>query len=210
MASIFELIESQLGQTEIQQLSRTVGAEPDRVQTAVSAAVPALLAALASNARKPEGAAALAGALDRDHDGGLLDQLGELFAAPAGAGAAAAAAPRAANGDGILGHVLGGRRPAVEAVLGKVAGIDGRQAGQLLALLAPVVMGALGKAKRSGGLDAGALAGLLGQEGHRAVAARPQAQGLLEQILDRDGDGQVVDDAARMGMGLLGRFLKRR
>jgi hypothetical protein len=31
--------------------------------------------------------------------------------------------------------------------------------------------------------------------------------GLVGQLLDSDGDGQVADDLAKIGVGLLGKFL---
>ena len=113
-------------------------------------------------------------------------------------------------GDGILRHVLGGGRPAVEAGLGQKTGLRGDQMAQLLALLAPVVMGALGRKQRGSGLDAGALGELLGRERHTVERRAPEGIGVLGGLLDRDGDGQVIDDVAKMGGGLLGSLLRRR
>jgi len=57
------------------QISGQIGADPQSTQTAVSAALPLLLGALARNASQPGGAEALAGALGRDHDGSVLDHV---------------------------------------------------------------------------------------------------------------------------------------
>jgi len=187
MASLLDGLMQQLGGDTMRQLSTQLGADPATTQKAVSAALPTLLGALAKNAQSPEGAAALAGAIDRDHDGSALQNI----AATLGGG----------GGAGILKHVLGGRQEAVQQGVGAAAGLSGPQAGQLLAMLAPIVMGALGSAKRSGGLDAGGLAAMLGQE----RASMGGGPGGLLQLLDRDGDGSVMDDLG----GMLGKMMGR-
>jgi len=92
--------------------------------------------------------------------------------------------------------------------LGGATGLDASQSTQLLAMLAPLVMGAIGQQQRQQCLDAGGKA--------RALAgARPQAQqaspvmGMLNQLLDADGDGSAMDEIAEKGLGLLSGFLKK-
>jgi len=198
MSALLDMLANQLGDTQIQQLSRTVGADEGQVRTAVAGALPLLVSALADNAREPKGAEALAGALERDHDGGLLDQVSDFL----GQG-------KTDDGFGILGHVLGNRRSAAEQGIGRASGLDGAKVAQLLALLAPLVMGALGRVKQERGMGAGALSDLLGQE-REQVRSRTGGQDLLSSLLDRDDDGSVMDDALEMGAGLLSGFLKKR
>ncbi len=190
MASLLDGLMQQLGGDTMRQLSAQLGADPATTQKAVSAALPTLLGALAKNAQSPDGAAALAGALDRDHDGSALNDI----AATLGAG----------GGAGILKHVLGGRQGAVQQGVGAAAGLSGPQAGQLLAMLAPLVMGALGSAKRSSGLDAGGLAAMLGQE-RSALGSGGGGLGGLMKLIDQDGDGSVIDDLG----GMLGKMMGR-
>lgn len=189
MSSLLDGLMQQLGGDTLRQLGTRIGADPASTQQAVSAALPALLGALARNAQTPDGAAALAGALERDHDGSALQDI----AATLGGG----------SGAGILKHVFGGRQEAVQQGVGAATGLSGSQAGQLLTMLAPLVMGALGSAKRARGLDAGGLAAMLGQE--RASLGSGGGLGGLLQLIDRDGDGSVVDDLG----GMLGRMLGR-
>jgi hypothetical protein len=80
---------------------------------------------------------------------------------------------------------------------------------RLLTLLAPLVMGALGRAQRQQGIDAGSLEGFLSRERERAERAGGTSMGALGQLLDQDGDGQVADDVARMGMSVLGSLFKK-
>jgi Bacterial protein of unknown function (DUF937) len=101
--------------------------------------------------------------------------------------------------------VLGGRQEAVQQGVGAATGLSGAQAGQLLAMLAPIVMGALGSAKRSGGLDAGGLAAMLGQERTALGSGASGGLGGLMQLIDRDGDGSVMDDIG----GMLGKMMGR-
>jgi len=72
------------------------------------------------------------------------------------------------------------------------------------------VMGALGRAQRERSLDSGGLQDMLGGERQRAEASVPGGLGPLASILDSDGDGQIGDDLARVGGGLLRRFFSRR
>ena len=44
----------------------------------------------------------------------------------------------------------------------------------------------------------------------RAERGSGTSLGAFAMLLDSDGDGDVKDDVAKMGMGLLNRFLKRR
>ncbi len=198
-----------LGGNTLGQLSRAVGADERTTQRAAMAALPLLLGAMNRNTNDPQGAASLASALDRDHDGGLLDHLGGFLGglgggtAPAGAAAAIPGlSPRAGNGAGILGHIFGDRLGGVERGVGKATGLDSGQTTRLLMALAPMVMAALGRKKRAEGLDAGGLSDLLGRESTRARQAAPDdLLGSLGSLLDRDGDGSPINDV--LG-GLLG------
>ncbi len=75
-------------------------------------------------------------------------------------------------------------------------------------MLAPLVMGALGRESRSKGLDVGGLTSMLA--GERKVAEGSASLGGLAALLDADSDGQIADDVAKLGKGLLGKFLKSR
>jgi hypothetical protein len=199
MSSLLETIARQLGGDTMSQISRKLGTDERTTSTAVGAALPTLLGALARNASRGEGGQALHNALAKDHDGSLLDNLG-AFIGKAEQG----------PGDGILRHVLGSRRSQVEAAVGKSSGLGSESAGGLMQMLAPIVMGALGKAQREKQMNAGALAGFLGDESREIERTQPQAAGLLGQLLDTDGDGDVdLGDLAKHGTGLLGKFLSR-
>lgn len=190
--SLLDMIQKQLGGDAVNQISRQLGTDPSTAQTAIAAALPMLVGALARNAQDPSKAGALASALGR-HDGSVLDDVAGYL----GRG-------DTSDGAGILGHVLGARQETVQTGLGQAAGLDPSKAGMLLSMLAPLVMGALGKAQREKGLDTGGLAGMLGGEQQRATDAAPGVMGMLGSLLDRDHDGSVMDDIG----GILGRLGK--
>jgi len=201
---LMDLLQGQISEGLVDQLSQQLGGA-DKQQTANAAAgiMSTLMGALAKNAATPDGASALANALDNDHDGGVLDNIMGMVT-----GAAQPQNPRAVNGAGILNHVLGGKQSGAIDMISKLSGLDGDKTGSLMTMLAPVVMGALGKTKKSQGLDASALSGLLSGAVKSATNQR-QEMGLIGKFLDQDGDGSVMDDIAGMGMNMLGKFLKR-
>lgn len=196
--SLLEMLTQQLGSQGMEQIGRQLGTDRGTAEKAVPAALATLMGAMARNARQPEGASALAGALSRDHDGGILDNLGGYLSQS-----------DQGPGDGILKHVLGSNRGQVEAALGQGTGLDVSQMAKLLPMLAPLVMGALGRNQRQKNLDAGGLADLLGGETREVARQKPEGMGMLASLLDSDGDGQIGDDLAKMGGGLLKSFLKR-
>ena len=197
MSSLFDQLPQHVNADTIGQIANQIGATPGQTQAAVSAAMPMLLGALARNSATPQGAAGILGALERDHYGSLLDNLGGLLGVISGGnrssagglgdiggmlgGLLAAAAASGGSGGGmmdmggaILGHVFGGKQGNVAASLGKSTGLQSGQILQLLATLAPIVMAVLGKQnQKSGGLDQGGLADILGGAFQKSAAQAP-------------------------------------
>lgn len=196
MSGLLDGLMQHLDSRTMQQVGTELGTDPAATQSAVSTAMPVLLAALARNASSPTGANALAGALDRDHaSAGLGDIASMLGGAQGGAG------------QKILGHILGGGQPAVAQSLGAATGLDSGRTMKLLVMLAPVVLAYLARQKQEKGLDAGGLGSMLGTERDRlqAQAQGGGALGGLMSMLDRDKDGSVVDDVGGMVGKMFGR-----
>ena len=188
----------QLGGGGIEEIGRSVGLSGGDVTNVLAGALPAIMAGLTRNASSSSGAAGLLGALDRDHDGSVLD---DVMGYLGGGGNLAA-------GAGILGHVLGGRQPNVERAVSNSSGVDMASVTKILAMVAPLIMGALGKAKRQQGFDASGLAAALGQQEQAARKVSPSAVDMFSKMLDSDGDGDPMDDIVKMGSGLLGSLFK--
>lgn len=187
MAGLLELVTQSLDGDPQRQLGRRLGITPQQTQSAMAAALPMLLAGLARNAATPQGANALDTALERDHDGSLLDHLGGLLGGEAGAS-------RATDGSGILGHVLGDRQEAAQTAVAGASGVNGAQAAQLLAMLAPIVMSAIGRTRRQQGVRADGLGEMLTGAQRQSTQGQPGLMQLANRLLDRDGDGSAMND----------------
>lgn len=219
-SSMIDILGQQLGQEAMAgMLAQKTGLDPSTARQAVKIGLPLIVAALARNSADAKGADALSGALARDHDGSLLDNL-DGYLKQGG---------NPSMGDAILGHVLGGDRSQIEAEVGRETGLDPSVLAKLLPLLAPLVLAYLGRAQRQEQLSPGDLSGYLNREratieqaGFPGVLPPSQAQpgprstiqeqgaDILSGMLDANKDGSVTDDAARIGMGMLGKLLRRK
>ena len=188
----------QLGGGGINEIARSVGLSSSDVGNVLAGSVPAMMAGLTRNAASSGGADGLLGALDRDHDGSILD---DVMGYLGGGG-------DLAGGAGILGHILGGRQTYVESAVSRSSGVDLASVAKIMAMVAPLIMGALGTMKRQQGFDASGLAAALGQEERAARQVSPSAVDMFAKMLDSDGDGDPIDDIVKMGSGLLGSLFK--
>src|SRR5215471_17096611 len=178
MAGLMDIITQSIGGDTMKQMSRQLGASEQSTGTAVSAALPLLLSALARNASQPQGASSLLRALDKDHDGSVLDDLTGLINNP-----------QSGPGAGILGHVLGDRQEAAQTALAQTSGMNAGSAGQLLTMLAPIVMGALGRAQRQQGLDSAGLGAMLQGEHQDLHQSAPGPMDMVTRLLGQESGG---------------------
>lgn len=200
MASILDVMMGALRSSGgIDQMSQSLGIGQSDVTKVLSFALPAMMGGLTRNAASAEGANGLLGALDRDHDGSVIDDLAGYLAT---AGIAAA-------GTAILRHIFGPRQGQVEKAISRSSGVDTGSVGKIMAMAAPLVMGYLGRQRREENLDAAGLAGLLGREQQVAQERSPEAVSMLTRLLDTDDDGSIMDEVAKMGTSLLGGLFKQ-
>lgn len=205
MANLLEMLQGQLNDGVLDQLTQQIGADnKEQTQAAANGILSTLTAALAKNAATPEGASALSSALDRDHDGSILDDVMGML----GGTAAQPQNTNMLNGAGILKHVLGGKQGGVIDMISKMSGLNSGQSGSLMSMLAPLVLGALGKQKKQSNLDQSGLSEILSKS-VKSPASNNAQMDLISRFLDKDGDGSVMDDIADMGMNILGKFMKK-
>lgn len=214
MSSILDVLSTHLDDSTVNQIGRMIGTDPRTTERAISGALPVLIGALSRNASSPQGLQALGAAVSSGHDGSLLDSLGGFLGGGANLG----------MGEAILGHILGGKQDRTTQGLSRATGLDAASVMKLLAILAPIVMAALGKAQRTGqaptappsagggGFDLESLSNILTGDRRRienqgAATGSGDLGGLLGNLLDRDGDGNSMDDLAEIGGGLLGSLL---
>lgn len=204
MANLMDLLKGQLTDDVIGQMAQQLGADKQQTATAAEGALASLMAALNKNASSPDGANALAGALDRDHDGSVLE---DIFGTMKGA-VDPGVTTNSLNAGGILKHVLGGNQGNIIDMISKMSGLASGKSGNLLMMLAPLVLGQLGKQKRSNNLDTGGLSDLLSKTVQSQTSQNSQ-MGMIGKLLDRDGDGSVIDDLADLGKNVLGNLFKK-
>ncbi len=192
MAGILDLLNSDLGKSIISGVAGSTGQNTSKTSSVLTMALPVLMKAMQRNSATPQGAEGLMGALNK-HDGGILDNLGDLFKGGVNADVLQ-------DGGNILKHVLGNKQQGVEQVIGQKSGMDSGAVANILKTAAPLLMGLLGKQSRQDKVsNSGDLGGLLG--GLLGGNSAGKEQSFLEQILDADGDGSIVDDVAGMVLG---------
>lgn len=200
MDNLLEMLQSQLGGQMMDQLSNRVNADRDKTAAATDGIISMLTAALAKNARSQDGVSSLTQALEKDHDGSIFDNIGDLISGNMNG--------RAANGMGILSHILGNNTFNAIDVISKMSGLNSNKTTNLMMILAPMVLGMLGKQKRTNHLDTSGVSDILTRSVKSATNKR-QEMNLIEKFIDQDGDGSIMDDLAGMGMKVFGNMFRR-
>jgi len=176
---ILEAVLAAQGGSAVRTAGQRVGLSPDQSASALSALVPMLAAGLQRNATQPGGLDALMKALASGKHTNYVDNP-----------AALSAPDTVADGNAILGHILGSKDVSrnVAAHAAAITGLSEDILKKLLPLAATMVMGSLAKQR-----------------------SRPQSSpgggdllSMLTPMLDRNRDGSVVDDVLGKLGGLLG------
>ena len=207
--NLMDILQGQLSDDMVGQLSEHIGAEPQQTAQAANGIFATLLGGLANNASSEGGLSALAGALDRDHDGSMLDDLAGMVGGMLQGGGQGSGAT---NGLGMLGHILGDRQEVAAEQIGQTSGLSAGQVMKLLPILAPIVMSVLGKAKNSGGLDLGGLAGVLmggAQQAQQQNGMGDLLGNILGSVMGGGGQQQQSGAGGLLGSVLGGLFGKR-
>ncbi|MEL6133041.1 MAG: DUF937 domain-containing protein [Bacteroidota bacterium] len=184
--SLINQLSEQLSGPALQALSQQIGADENSTQSAISAALPMMMGAMAKNANSTEGASGLMSMLDMDGDGSIMDDLSGFLGSTENGPAAS-----------ILSNLFGGQQSNVERGVSQAAGLDMGQTSQLIANLAPVVMSFMNKQKQQQGFDTNGLQNMLQQE--RGMMQQQAQEGnsimdMANRFLDADGDGSAIDD----------------
>jgi len=165
--NLVSLIMQYLTPDMIARIAAATGLDRNTTNTAVSASVPALLAALSNAATQPGGAQKLADAAKQQI--GTLDNLTSII----GGGSQTALADK---GSQILSSLLGGQNQGTLAgSVAKITGVGQGASNSLLGILAPVVMGTIAKQQGIGGLDPKNIASLFAAQKDNIAAALPSA-----------------------------------
>jgi len=195
MAGILDVLTQQFGGQVLESLSQQAGVDKGQAGNILGSVIPILMGALARNSSSPDGAEALHNALNKDHDGSILDDIGGYLQNT-----------QAGNGAGILKHLLGDNRGNLENALSNQTGANSSAIGSILEASAPIILGLLGKQQKQGGLDAGGLSNILKSGMDQMNRQSPGMDGIIGEFLDKDGDGNIDAGVAQMGANLIGKF----
>lgn len=183
----------------LSELGNLAGVDKRTAGKALTAILPSLIHGLGKNSSSPGGAESLTKALEKDHDGSILDNIFDSLKGGA-----------EKDGAGILGHIFGKKQPAIETGISKSTGIDVAKIGKIMSMVAPILMGALGKTRRENNLGASDITRMLQNEDAQISRRSKKKLSPILQFIDQDGDGEVTDDLLNIGVGFLSRLFKRR
>jgi len=169
----------------VRQIGSQLGLGQDQTAAALSALVPALAAGVQRNVQSEGGLGSLISALSSGHHDQYVDNPASLVDQSA-----------VAEGNGILGHLLGSKDVSREVATRAATqtGLSPDVLKKMLPLAATLVMGALSKRSGAKSSPAAALGGSAGN-----------IMALLAPLLDQNRDGSIVDDVTSM----IGRAVKR-
>jgi sporulation protein YlmC with PRC-barrel domain len=154
----------------IGKLASASGLDQSVTQTAVGAALPAMLNALTGVAAQPNGARQLADAVAQQPTD-ILSSITSGVSALTGE-----------KGTSLLSSLLGGASlGALTSKLSRFLGVGEGPMRSLMGMLAPLIMGVLGREQRAAGLDASGLAHMLIGQKDEITAAMPQG---LSRVLE--------------------------
>jgi len=176
--NLMDLLGSDTGQGAVGEIARQMGIDEADAQRAIRQLLPALSRGIQRNAAEPGGLDALLEALANGNHERYVEQpqvLGQPDAV--------------SDGNAILGHIFGSKDVS-RNVAGRAAqetGLSSDLLRRMLPILATVAMGMLSKQT----------------QGMRPVGAQRQSTGspafdILNQVLDTNQDGSVVDDLLNM------------
>ncbi len=203
MSNLMNEVSRHLSDDVIMQLTRQIGAlDPNMVKKASQGVSELLLQAISKNAGNQERGGGLFGAIQKDHDGGILGNLMGVLS-----GQQQVNNQSTMNGTGIVNHLLGKQQLEAAQVVSQFSGLDIFKSGVLTQLIAPIVMGVVGQTQKSKGLDLGGLAQVLlgggGQQTQQRTSQGGGGLGVFGKLLDMDGDGNMMDDLLNIGMKIL-------
>src|SRR5262249_45201173 len=149
----------------ISRIAEALGIDRSRAQTAVGAAVPGILAGLASSAAQPGGAQRIADAVNQNS--GMLDSVTSMLSG-------GNHSSLMGMGSQLVSSLFGSRDGnALGDAVGRYAGLGSTQSSSLLGMLTPLVMGGIGQALGGGSLTAAAISSLFASQKDNIMSALP-------------------------------------
>lgn len=145
---LIDLLTGNTGNQVAERAENKFGISRNQVLALLAVAAPFIISYLSKKSQSPNEAESLNTALDKDHDGSILNDVSQAEA-------------RQSEGNSILNHIFGEEKQTVESQLSQKTGISIDKIGPVLSMLAPIIMGYIGKEKQQNNVGAGGLGGLL-------------------------------------------------
>ena len=187
--SLLDLLTGNAGNQVATQAENKFGVSKNQIIALLAVAAPLVISYLRNKSQDSNEAEALNSALDRDHDGSILNDPSQAEA-------------RQTEGGSILDHIFGGQKASVENQLSQNTGISMDKIGPILSMLAPIIMGYIGQQKQQNNVNAGGLGDLLGGIlGGASQQAQTQQSNPLNDILGSvlGGGGQQQSSGNVLG-----------
>ena len=174
MGNLLEMVLGQQNSGAIGQIAKNLNLDAGDALKGLGSLLPALQGGMKNNVAQG-GLESLLGALTKNKNQQYLDQPEMLGQQQA-----------VDNGNSILGHLLGSKEQSRQVAQQAAAqtGLDSSILKKMLPMAATVLMGSLGKQNQQQPMT--------------------QNQGMLESLLDSDGDGSMMDDI----MGMAGKLFR--
>ena len=192
MQQIVDSVMQELDNDRVREIGEQLGLDAHQVRDAVRETVPAISGALEDGGQAglegAQGFGGLGGVLGGGDAGGGGDVLGGVLGGLTGG-----------SGGGledILGSVLGQRQHDVTGGVARKTGLGQGQSQQLIMMLLPLILSAFQKYQANRAGTAPLPSGPSGGEPMGGAAS-----GGLGSMLDKDGDGKVLDDIAGSVLG---------
>jgi len=195
---LMNLFKQQLNGDVLKQMTQQSGLNDETKTTEAAENIfTTLLGTISKNASTEQGANDLDKALEKDHNGSMMDNIMSLF------GGDNTTKTSATNGSGILKHVFGGKEETVVNGLSQVNNMNPDATQSMMKTIAPMVMAMLGQAKVQQGVNASNISEFLNQQKEQ-TPQKTQLNSIMS-MLDKDGDGDVMDEIQGMLGGFFGK-----
>ncbi|SEM19264.1 hypothetical protein SAMN05421856_101651 [Chryseobacterium taichungense] len=169
--SLIDLLTGNTGNQVAERAENKFGIGRNQIIALLAVAAPLIISYLRKKSQDTHEAESLNAALDKDHDGSILNDVSQAEA-------------RQSEGNSILTHIFGGEKGNVENQLSQKTGISIDKIGPVLSMLAPVIMGYIGREKQQNNVGAGGLGSLLdGILGNASSQAQNQQSNPLNDII---------------------------
>jgi len=191
-SNLLELINENITGDVVSRLAQFLGESSNNTSSALSNAIPSLLAGLVNKGTDTQGASTILSLLSQgSHDGGILNNLVDAFSGGEGTN------KLLATGATLLTSIFGHKTDSVANLIANASGISKTSSNSLLGLLMPVIFGVLGKTVKTEGITSAAgLVSFLGKQSGYLKNLLPAGLGSILGIANLNDLGNIASKTA--------------